>query len=78
VLTAFVGVAGLARRMALDRVLPSVLLHTNRLRGTPHWVILGFLTLCAVLFLSIYDDASTRGLAILGSVYSVAFVSRRR
>ena len=77
VLTSYVGVAGLARRMALDRVLPAFLLQVNRWRGTSHWVIASFLALCSVLFLSIFDASSTRGLAVLGSVYSVAFLSVR-
>ncbi|MEO8620786.1 MAG: amino acid permease [bacterium] len=47
VLTSFVGVSGLVRPTALDRCFPQWLLHENRWRGTNHWIILGFLGLCA-------------------------------
>ncbi|MBW2522877.1 MAG: APC family permease [Deltaproteobacteria bacterium] len=46
VLTAYVGVTGLIRRMALDRCLPQFLLRENRLRRTNHWIILSFFALC--------------------------------
>jgi amino acid transporter len=42
VLTAYVGIVGLVRRMSLDRCLPAFLLQKNSLRGTQHWIILGF------------------------------------
>ena len=44
VLTSFVGVNGLVRRMTLDRCLPQFLLKTNR-RGTTHRIIIGFFLL---------------------------------
>ncbi len=46
VLTAYVGVTGLVRRMALDRCLPQFLLKENKLRNTNHWIIIGFFALC--------------------------------
>ena len=70
VLTAFVGVNGLCRRLALDRCLPQFLLAENRWRGTNHVIILGFLLICAsiyVLLSSSIDD--------LASVYAVSFLS---
>ena len=69
VLTSFVGVTGLIRRMSLDRCLPQFLLKENRWRGTNHWIILLFLALCAsILFI-------TQGqLLTLGGVYTIAFL----
>jgi len=70
VLTSFVGVTGLARRMALDRILPQFLLRENKWRGTNHWILLGFLALCvSILFI-------TRGeISSLAGVYTLAFLS---
>lgn len=69
VLTSFVGVTGLIRRMSLDRCLPQLLLQENRWRGTNHWIILLFLALCvSILFI-------THGqLLTLGGVYTIAFL----
>ena len=69
VLTSFVGVTGLIRRMSLDRCLPQFLLRENRWRGTNHWIILLFLALCvSILFI-------TQGqLLTLGGVYTIAFL----
>ena len=53
VLTSYVGVTGLVRRMSLDRCLPQFLLRENRWRGTNHWIILGFFALCcSILFIT--------------------------
>src|SRR4029077_15912674 len=53
VLTAYVGVTGLVQRMSLDRCLPERLVTTNRLRGTNHWIILGFFAVCcSILFVT--------------------------
>ena len=41
VLTAYVGVNGLVKRMALDRCMPQFLLHENSWRKTNHWIIIG-------------------------------------
>ena len=50
VLTAYVGVTGLVRRLALDRILAQMLLAENKLRGTNHYIIIGFFLLCSSLF----------------------------
>jgi amino acid transporter len=70
VLTSFVGVTGLVRRMALDRVLPQFLLRENKTRGTNHWILIGFFVLCvSILFI-------TRGeISSLAGVYTLAFLS---
>ncbi len=81
VLTAFIGVTGLIRRLSLDRCLPQVhppstaplppsphlvasqlppppprarqvLLATNKFRGTNHWIVIGFFTLCTSMYVT--------------------------
>ncbi|BDI28151.1 hypothetical protein CCAX7_002020 [Capsulimonas corticalis] len=70
VLTSYVGVTGLVRRMSLDRCLPQILLRENHWRHTNHWIILGFFALCASIL------AVSRGdLLMLGGVYTIAFLS---
>ncbi len=68
VLTSFVGVTGLVRRMTLDRCLPQFLLKTNR-RNTHHRIILTFMLLCVSIILL------TRGeLLSLAGVYTISFL----
>lgn len=69
VLTSFVGVNGLVRRMTLDRCLPQQLLRTNR-RGTTHRILIAFLLLTvSVLWI-------TRGeLKSLAGVYTLSFLA---
>ncbi len=69
VLTSFVGVTGLLKRMALDRVLPQFFLRQNR-RGTTHWIIIGFfLVSTSTIFI-------TKGeLTALAGVYTISFLS---
>lgn len=69
VLTSFVGVTGLVRRMTLDRCLPQMLLKTNR-RGTTHRIIAAFFLLCVSILLI------TRGeLGALAGVYTLSFLA---
>ena len=69
VLTSFVGVTGLVRRMTLDRCMPQSLLKTNR-RGTPHRIILSFFILCASILVI------TKGeLSALAGVYTISFLA---
>lgn len=70
VITAYVGVIGLVRRMALDRCLPSLFLTTNQLRGTNHWIIAIFMLLALSLYFIMNGN-----ILILGGVYSMAFLS---
>jgi amino acid transporter len=70
VLTSYVGVTGLVRRMALDRCLPQRLLAENPWRKTNHWIILGFLTLCTSILLVTRGDIET-----LAGVYTLSFLS---
>jgi amino acid transporter len=69
VLTAYVGVTGLVRRMALDRCLPQFLLRENKARRTNHWIIGGFFAL------SVSIVAITGGdIEILAGVYTISFL----
>lgn len=79
VLTAYVGVTGLMRRLALDRVLPAVFMRINKLRGTAHWVIIGFFALTSSLFLILAAGSSNgeQQMNDLSGVYAlVSFLSR--
>jgi amino acid transporter len=70
VLTSFVGVAGLVRRMALDRIMPQFLLRENKWRGTNHWIFLAFFALCVSILLITHGQISS-----LAAVYTLAFLS---
>jgi amino acid transporter len=70
VLTSYVGVTGLVRRMSLDRCLPQVLLRENRWRGTNHWIILSFFALCTSILLVTHGAIQT-----LAGVYTLSFLS---
>lgn len=69
VLTSYVGVLGLVRRMSLDRCLPQFLLQENKWRETNHWIIgMFFLLCCTVLFV-------TGGqIEALAGVYTLSFL----
>ena len=69
VLTSFIGVTGLIRRMTLDRCLPQFLLKTTQ-RGTSHRIIIAFFLLSVSVLLI------TRGeLGALAGVYTISFLS---
>lgn len=70
VLTSFVGVTGLIRRMTLDRCLPQFLLQQNKSRGTNHWIILGFFAVCCSILVSTGGKVTT-----LAGVYAISFLS---
>jgi amino acid transporter len=70
VLTSYVGVTGLVRRMSLDRCLPELLLHENRWRHTNHWIILSFFALCTSILLATHGQITT-----LAGVYTLSFLS---
>jgi amino acid transporter len=83
VLTSFVGVTGLVRRMTLDRCLPQVLLRENKARGTNHWIVLGFFVVCcAVLAVTSSWEAFSTGegpihirVDTLAGVYTISFLA---
>ncbi|MCB9763801.1 MAG: APC family permease [Alphaproteobacteria bacterium] len=70
VLTSYVGVTGLMRRMSLDRCLPAVFLQENRLRKTNHWIILAFFGVCASIMFATGGEVET-----LAGVYTISFLS---
>jgi amino acid transporter len=69
VLTSFVGVNGLVRRMTLDRCLPQFLLKTNR-RHTTHRIIIAFFVLSVSVLLITQGD-----LKALAGVYTISFLA---
>ncbi len=69
VLTSYVGVTGLIRRMSLDSCLPQFLLQDNRWRQTNHWIILLFFLLCCSILTITHGDVQ-----MLGGVYTLSFL----
>lgn len=69
VLTSFVGVGGLMKRMALDRILPVILLKQTS-KGSNYPIFIVFLVLCVSVLLVTQGD-----LAKLAGVYTIAFLS---
>lgn len=69
VLTSFVGVSGLMQRMALDRILPKLLLKKNK-KGSAYFIPLMFFLLCTSILLITQGN-----LAKLAGVYTIAFLS---
>ncbi|SDG61514.1 Amino acid transporter [Pedobacter terrae] len=68
VLTSYVGVTGLAERIALDRILPNFFLVKNS-RGVNYRIVIGFFILCLSILLV------TRGnLVNLAGVYTFSFL----
>ena len=67
VLTGFVGVTGLARRLAMDGCLPELALRTNRWRGTNHVIIIAFLAICASLYGVLNGDVSSLASVVSGA-----------
>eukprot|EP01103_Thecamoeba_quadrilineata_P011775 TRINITY_DN2884_c0_g1_i1.p1 TRINITY_DN2884_c0_g1~~TRINITY_DN2884_c0_g1_i1.p1 ORF type:complete len:664 (+),score=130.79 TRINITY_DN2884_c0_g1_i1:66-2057(+) len=70
VLTAYVGVIGLVRRMSMDRCLPQFLLAQNPYTHTNHWIIILFFFLTSSLVLITMGDVTE-----LEGVYTVAFLT---
>ncbi len=69
VLTSYVGVSGLVKRMTLDRCLPQFLLKENK-KGVNYPIIIGFFILCGSIL------AITRGdIEALAGVYLISFLS---
>lgn len=68
VLTSYVGVNGLIKRMTLDRVLPQFLLKENSKGSSPRILLLFFILCLSILFI-------TRGaLGPLAGVYTISFL----
>lgn len=69
VLTSFVGVMGLAERIALDRILPQFLLKKNK-KGSSYRITIIFFILCASVLLVTMGDIRK-----LAGIYTIAFLS---
>ena len=69
VLTSYVGITGLVRRLACDRVLPEFLLAENAWRGTNHYIIFSYFAVASSLVLVLHGD-----IVMLSSVFSYAFL----
>lgn len=69
VLTSYVGVIGLVRRMSLDRCLPQILLRENNWKHTNHWIILSFFILCSLILFATQGDVER-----LAGVYTLSFL----
>jgi len=69
VLTSYIGVTGLVRRMSIDHVLPNFLLKQNKRRGTYHRITIGFFLLCTSILLLTGGD-----LFSIAGVYTISFL----
>ncbi|CAF0817031.1 unnamed protein product [Rotaria sordida] len=70
VLTSYVGITGLIRRMSYDRCLPIFLSYTNRWRDTNHFIIIGFFLVTSLLHFIVRGNLES-----LAGVYSISFLS---
>jgi len=67
IITSYVGVTGLIKRLAQDRWLPPLLLQQNQCRHTYHWIIAVFCATCASLvnlwcfFCFLFNPPAARG-----------------
>ncbi len=69
VLTAFIGVNGLLKRMALDRIFPQSVLKENKRGSTPRILILFYALCFSVLFITAGE------IEPLAGVYTISFLS---
>jgi len=70
VLTSYVGITGLIRRMSYDRCLPMFLSYTNPWRHTNHFIIIGFFLVTSLLHFIVNGKLDS-----LAGVYSMSFLS---
>ena len=73
VLTAYVGVTALMKRLSTDGILPHIFIKTNSF-GTSYYSVLCFFLLCTSLFLLIFDAKSAHSINNMGAVYSISFL----
>ena len=69
VLTAFIGVNGLMKRMTLDRIFPQMLLKENKKGSTPRILIVFYILCLSILFITAGE------LGPLAGVYTISFLS---
>ncbi|CAK4846116.1 unnamed protein product [Aphanomyces euteiches] len=70
VLTSYVGITGLARRLAKDRVLPEIFLVENAWRHTNHYIVLVYYFVATSLVWILHGNV-----VMLSSIYSYAFLA---
>jgi amino acid transporter len=70
VLTSFIGINGLIRRMSMDRCLPQILLTQNPWTGTDSYILVGFFVLCVSQVVVLKCNV-----AALGGVYCFSFLA---
>ncbi|KAF0694960.1 Aste57867_14183 [Aphanomyces stellatus] len=70
VLTSYVGITGLVRRMACDRVMPEFLLAENAWRRTNHYIILSYFAIASSLVVVLNGN-----IVMISAVFSYAFLS---
>lgn len=69
-LTGYVGINGLIRRMSMDRCLPQFFLISNPWTGTDSFILVGFFLLCVSQVILLDSDVEA-----LGGVYCYAFLT---
>lgn len=69
-LTGYVGINGLIRRMSMDRCMPQFFLIQNPWTGTDSFILVGFFLLCVSQVVILDSDVSA-----LGGVYCYAFLT---
>lgn len=69
-LTGYVGINGLIRRMSMDRCLPQFLLISNPWTGTDSFILVGFFLLCVSQVIALDSNVEA-----LGGVYCYAFLT---
>jgi len=69
VLTAFIGVSGLMKRMTLDRIFPQMLLKENKSGSSPRIIIVFYILCLSILFITAGE------LGPLAGVYTISFLS---
>ena len=69
-----IGVSGLIKRLAKDKVLPLFLARVNA-QGTAYLAIICFVALCMSLFLAIFNPANPTAINKFGGVFAIAFLS---
>lgn len=69
VLTAFIGVNGLMKRMTLDRIFPQMLLKENKSGSSPRIIITFYILCLSILFITAGE------IAPLAGVYTISFLS---
>lgn len=74
VITAIIGVSGLLKRLANDKVLPDFLATMNS-RGSAYYSIISFIILCISLFLAIFNPNHPHEIGSFGGVYTISFLS---